>query len=140
MVNSENDWLGAGVISVVAVVLVAAFFWATSNLAEQLPMVWARVLVFRLLLAVLLWALTIFSNRRKLGLRTCFELGVLLLIGFWVFSLGRILGDGRVAPKLAALSLGGLSTAMLVSGACIAVIALNMAVRLIRFPTILQRS
>jgi hypothetical protein len=140
MANSENDWLGAGLISAAAVVLVAAFFWATSSLAEQLPMVWARLLAFRLLLAVVLWALTIFSNRRKLGLRICFELGALLLIGSWVFSLGRILGDGRVALKLAALSLGGLSTAMFVSGACIAVIALNIAVRFIRLHAILQRS
>jgi hypothetical protein len=140
MENTENDWLSAGAIAGSAVILVGAFFWATSNRAEQLPMVWARLLAFRFLLAVVLWALTIFSNRRKLGLRTCFELGALLLIGSWVFSLGRILGDGRVSPTLAALRLGSLSTAMFVGGACIAVIALNMAVRLIRLPAILQRS
>jgi len=140
MANTENDWLGAGAIAGSAMILVGAFFWATSNLAEQLPMVWARLLAFRFLMAVVLWALTIYSNRRKLGLRTCFELGALLLIGSWVFSFGRILGDGRIAPTLATLRLGSLSTAMFVSGACIAVIALNMAVRLIRLPAILQRS
>ena|SRR5579864_7437877 len=138
MTNADNDWLGAGVISVLAVILVGVFFFATSNVAEQLPTVWARLMAFRILLAVVLWAMAVFSNRRKLGMRSCLELGALLLIAGWVFSLGRILSDMRVAPTLVTLNLSFLSTGMFVGGAAIAVIALNIAVRLIRLRAGLQ--
>jgi hypothetical protein len=132
MVNTQNDWIGAAAVSAGSLILIGSFLLATSNLTEELPIAWARLFAFRFLIALVLWALTIFSNRRKLGTRTCFELGALLLIAAWVFSLGRILSDVRVAPTLVTLKLGSLSSAMFLSGAGIAVIALNMAVRLIR--------
>ena len=132
MAEAKNDWLGAGSIALVALAPGVAFFWTTSRPAQQLPTVWLRLIVLRALLGVVIWAIAIFSNRRKLGLRMCFELGALLLIGSGAFGLGRIFSDARVAPMLADLDLGALSNAMFVSGACIAAITLNVALKLLR--------
>ncbi len=131
MAETKNDWFGAGIISASVVVLGVVFFWATSSQAEQRPMVWARLLALRFLLALLLWAVAVFSNRRKLGLRTCLELGTLLLIASGAFGLGRIFSDVSVESTLAGINLGGLSTAMFLSGACIAAVALSVALKLI---------
>jgi hypothetical protein len=137
--TETNDWRGAGAISATVVILGAAFFWTTATQASQRPMVWIRLLVLRLILALLIWAIAVFSNRRKLGLRACFELGVLLLIGFGAFGLGRIFGDVSVESTVSVLNLGGLSNAMFLSGACITTIALSILLRLLRLQAIMQR-
>jgi hypothetical protein len=131
MANWEYDTRGAVAVSAATVVLLGAIFFATSDSTGQLSLDWARLVAVRLALAVLIWAWAIFRNRPKLGLRTCFELGALLLIALFAFGVGRILGDIRVEPTLTALGLGWLSTALFVGGASIGVAALNLAGRLI---------
>lgn len=132
MDRNRNDWLGAGIISAIAVVGYTVFFWSTSDRAGTVSTEMMRVLLIRITIAVALWALAIFSNRRKIGLPVCLELGVLLLISAGAFGLGRIWSDAKDVSTLSPLNVGTLSSLMFLSGACIAAIAFHVTLRMIR--------
>jgi hypothetical protein len=129
MDKTGNDWVGAGIISAIAVVCCVLFFWWTSRIGESADV--ARIMLVRALIAVVVWALAIFSNRWKIGLPVCLELGVLMLISAGAFGLGRIWSDAGVSA-LVPLNVGTLSSLMFLSGACIAAIAVHMTLRMIR--------
>ncbi len=130
MDKAGNDWVGAGIISAIAVVCCVLFFWWTSRIGGS-PDV-ARILLVRALIAVVVWALAIFSNRWKIGLPVCLELGILMLISAGAFGLGRIWSDASALSSLAPLNVGTLSSFMFLSGACIAAITVHMTLRMIR--------
>jgi len=140
MANKKIDWFGAGAISAAVILVIAAILWGTSNLGEHLAGGWARLLVVRLLIGVVVWVVVGVPNRRRLGLLAFCELGILLVVGFGLLGLGRILGDYRVAPQLAAVGLGGLSNAMFLASFCVILIPLRMAVHLMRLSAIVQRA